>query len=79
MNPARVPLASDERISAIYELAEMQCRYRAVMAGGKWRVIDKVGGGLVESTYDTQDLAESACRLLVAQDILDKMQPREGR
>lgn len=79
MSTATVPLASDARISAIYELAEMQCRYRAVMAGGKWRVIDKVDGGLVESVYDTQDHAEAACRLLIAQNILDKMQPREGR
>lgn len=71
-----VPLASDARISAIYELADMQARYRVVQAAGQWRVADKVGGGLVEQRYDTMDLAESACRLLVAQDILDKFAPR---
>jgi len=79
MSGARVPLASDDRIGLIFELADMQLRYRSVQVGGQWRIIDKVAGGTVEATYETMDMAEAARRLLIAQDILDKMQPREGR
>lgn len=79
MSPARVPLASDDRIGAIYDLAEMMIRYRAVLAGGEWRAMDKVAGGLVSATYTDEAHANAGCRLLSAQDILDKLQPREGR
>lgn len=77
--PKAVPLASDDRIGAIYELSEMMIRYRPVLAGGEWRVMDKVAGGLVFATYTDEAQANAGARLLAAQDILDKLQPREGR
>ncbi len=79
MSPARVPLASDDRIGLIFELADMMIRYRAVMVGGEWRVMDRAAGGLVFATYTDESQANAGARLLAAQDILDKMHPREGR
>jgi hypothetical protein len=76
---ARLAGQPAESTSRIYRIAELMRRYRPVLAGGEWRLIDREGGGLTTPTYDTEELAKAGANLMAACDIAALFEESEGR
>lgn len=81
MIAARIAAAGNaaERTKRIYRIAELMARYRPVLAGGVWRLIDKEKGGLCPPTYDTEALAVAGAKLMAACDICELFDEPVGR
>ena len=62
-------MSAADRTARLYRIAELIRRYRPVLAGGEWRLMDRQAGGLCPPTYDTEALAQAGAELMAACDI----------